>query len=265
MIPAMLIVAFATACSNTETPQSQQITVDQRESAIDSAMQHLQANRSMEALAITSTLVARDPDSAESQEIHALALISEGWRHENIGNPDVGTEKWTEALDAYILACNQSTTPGLLQLSTAQLAHMVGEIPTAKKYYELAHDNVFNDARASFFLAQIDLLNSEWEPAKRWIKQSLKRSPNEPFALLSLALIEAELGNTSVALELATQGCLILPDEPNLRFIQARVVRLAGNPVQALEILIALPKNMLETSMCKEEIDSCMTLIEERN
>jgi tetratricopeptide (TPR) repeat protein len=216
----------------------------------------------MEALAITSILVARDPDSAQSQEVHALALISEGWRHENSGNPEAGTEKWAEALDAYILACDQSTTAGLLQLSTAQLAHMLGEIPIAKKYYELAHQNVFNDARASFFLAQIELLNSQWEPAKRWITQSLKRNPNEPFALLSLALIEAELGNTSVAVELATQGCNLLPEEPNLRFIQARVLRLAGNPEQALEILIALPKPMLESPMCKGEFDSCLAAIE---
>lgn len=257
----MLVAAFIAACSNQETPQSQQITVEQRESAIESAMQHLQANRSMEALAITSTLVARDPDSAQSQEIHALALISEGWRHENNGNPDAGAEKWSEALDAYILACNQSTTAGLLQLSTAQLAHMLGEMSIAKKYYKLAHQNVINDARASFFLAQIDLLNSQWESAKRWITQSLERNPNEPFALLSLALIEAEIGNTSIAVELATQGCNLLPDEPNLRFIQARVLRLAGNPEQALEILIALPKDMQESDMCKGEFDICLSAI----
>ena len=78
MIPAILILAFITACSNTETPQTKQVTVEQREASIHSAMQHLQAGRSMEALAITSTLVDRDSDSAQSQEAHALALIAEG-------------------------------------------------------------------------------------------------------------------------------------------------------------------------------------------
>ena len=131
MIPAIFLVAFLTACTNTETPQTQQITVEQREASIHSAMQHLQAGRSMEALAITSTLVDRDSTSAQSQEVHALALIAEGWRYDNSGDPNQGVEKRNEALSAYILACNQSTTPGLLQLSTAQLAHMLGDIPTA--------------------------------------------------------------------------------------------------------------------------------------
>lgn len=262
MIPAILIVAFITACTNTETPQTQQITVEQREASIDSAMQHLQAGRSMEALSITSILVDRDPTSAQSQEAHALALIAEGWRYDNSGDQEQGLEKRNEALTAYIIACNQSTTPGLLQLSTAQLAHMLGDIPTATKYYTLAHENVINDARASFFLAQIELINSRWDTAKVWIKESMERNPNEPFALLSLALIEAQLGNISEAIELANKGCGILPEEPNLRFIQARVFRLAGRPEQALEILIALPKTIQESEMCQGEFNSCLAAIE---
>ena len=261
MIPAIFLVAFLTACTNTETPQTQQITVEQREASIHSAMQHLQAGRSMEALAITSILVDRDPTSAQSQEVHALALLAEGWRYDNSGDPKQGVEKRNEALNAYILACNQSTTPGLLQLSTAQLAHMLGDIPTATKYYTLAHENVINDARASFFLAQIELINSRWDTAKVWITESMVRNPNEPFALLSLALIEAQLGNASVAIELANKGCGILPEEPNLRFIQARVFRLAGRPEQALEILLALPKTIQDSEMCRGEFDSCLDAI----
>ena len=173
-----------------------------------------------------------------------------------------GIEKRNEALRAYILACNQSGTPGLLQLSTAQLAHMLEDIPTATKYYKLAHENVIDDARASFFLAQIDLINSRWDSAKVWITESMNRNSNEPFALLSLALIEAQLGNNREAIELANKGCSILPEEPNLRFIQARVFRLAGRPEQALEILIALPRAIQDSELCRGEFDSCLAAME---
>ena len=265
MIPAILCVAFIAACTNTESSQSQQITVEQREAAIDSAMQHLQANRSKEAIAITTTLIDRDPSSAQSQEVHALALIAEGWRYDNIGEAQLAGDKRKEALDAYITACQQSNTPGLLQLSTAQLAHMIGDLPTAISYYTLAHENVSNDARASFFLAQIALINSEWEVAKRWITESMQRNPNEPFSLLSLALAEAELGNTSEAVKLAQQGCQILPNEANLRFIQAKVSRLAGNPEQALEILLALPDSFQQSQMYQGEFTSVVAAIEGAN
>ena len=274
MIPCILGIALVASCSNSESEQSNQntavesgpaITVHQQEAAIDSAMQHLNANRSKEAIAITTTLVNRNPNSAEAQEVHALALIAEGWRHDNSGNPTLGRSMWEEALAAYIVSCNQSTAPGLLQLSTAQLAHMLGDIPTAQMYYKLSHENVPQDARASFFLGQIELLNSQWEPAKSWIVQSLARNPNEPYALLSLALIEAQLGNVAEAVEIANKGCAILPSEPNLRFIQARVMRLAGRPEQALEMLMALPKNIQDSELCQGEFQSCLTAIESGN
>jgi len=255
MIPATLCIAFTVACSNTDSPQSESITVEQRQSAIESANEMLQANRTIEALAITSILVEKDTESPESQEIHALTLIAEGWRLEGIGDWGSAHEKRIEALKSYVNACNNSNAPGLLQLSTAQLAHMIGDTSTATTYYKLAHDNIPTDARASFFLAQIAMLDQRWGEAERWVSESLQRNPNEPFAMLSLALIEAELGNTDRAVTLAENGCDIMPDNPNLRFIQARVLRLAGKPAQAMDILLALPNEMQSSQVYKDEID----------
>ena len=255
MIPATLCIAFTVSCSNTDSPQSETITVEQRQSAIESANEMLQANRTIEALAITTTLVEKDSESPESQEIYALSLIAEGWRLEANGEWDRAHEKRIEALRAYINACTNSRVPGLLQLSTAQLAHMVGDTTTATMYYKLANNNIPTDARASFFLAQIAMLDQRWGEAERWISECLQRNPNEPFALLSLALIEAELGNIDSALKFAESGCELMPDNPNLRFIQARVLRLAGKPRQAMEILLALPNEMHQSQLYKDEID----------
>lgn len=262
MIPAILCVAFITSCGNTESAETQPITVEERNAAIESAMELLQASQTIEALAITSILIAKDPDSPQSQETHALALMGEGWRHDNLGEYTKAKEKRTAALDAYILACEKSISPGLLQLSTAQLAHMTGEIPIAIQYYKLAHTNVPNDPRASFFLGQIALLDKQWTEAKGWIAESLNRVPDEPFAILSLALIEAELGNTELATSLAMKGCSMLPEEPNLRFIQARVLRLSGHPTQAWEILSALPKEFQGSQMYIDELNECIAEVQ---
>lgn len=258
MIPAILCVALLASCGNTESNQTVVITVEQRNAAIESVMELLQGNQTIEALAISSTLIKRDPSSAESQEAHALALIAEGWRLDSVGDSVRAIEKRTQALEAYILACSHSSSPDLLQLSTAQLAQMIGEVDTASRYYKLAHDAVPDDPRASFFLAQIALLDKNWLEAKEWITASLQREPHEPFALLSLALVEAELGNTQLGVKLAAEGCDLLPNEPNLRFIQARVLRLAGKLTQAMEILIALPVQIRNTQMCQDEIDAIL-------
>ncbi len=254
MIPSVLVVAFLISCGKSESQQSHSITVEQRHAAIESATELLQSNQVEEALAITSTLIANDSDTAQSQEIHALALIAEGWRLDGIGEFGRAQEKREEALEAYLLACKKSSSPGLLQLSTAQLAQMIGNEAVAIKYYKLAHLNVPHDGRASFFLAQISMLNKQWEEGKGWIIFSLERNPNEPFALLSYALIEAELENYPHAKELATQGCTIAPNDPNLRFMQARVLRLSGHPTRALELLLGLPKDLQHTQVCQDEI-----------
>jgi tetratricopeptide (TPR) repeat protein len=257
MIPAILFAAFLASCQDADSPKTQQITVEQRESAIESAMELINSRRTVEALAITSTLVKKDSASAESQEIHALALISEGGRLHNIGDLTRAREKQLEALQAYIIACEQSTTPGLLQLSTAQLAHMLKENNTAIQYYKLAHENVPGDSRAAFFLGQIFMLEKKWDEAKIWIAHSLERNRNEPPAILSLALIEAELGNSETAIELARIGCEIQPNDPKLRFIQARVLRITGHHDQAIEILLRLPKVMRKDKLFQDELNAC--------
>ncbi len=225
-------------------------------------MVHLDAGRVLEALAITSTLVERDADSAQSQEAHALVLLADAARLNELFQPEQATNSRLKALGAYTVACTLSTNPGLLQLSAAQLAQMLGKDEVAKQYYKAAHENVPIDSRAAFFLAQMHMLQEEWNEAKQWIDASLERDPFEPFALLSSALIEVQLGNIEAANTRAAQGCDINPNEPNLRFIQARVVRLSGNPDRALEILATLPEVLRESPIGMEERSMCLIALD---
>ena len=94
------------------------------------------------------------------------------------------------------------------------------------------------------------------------IDASLERDQFEPFALLSSALIEVQLGNIDVAITRASQGCDINPNDPNLRFIQARVIRLSGNPDRALEILATLPKVLRESPIGIEERSLCLVALD---
>jgi len=200
--------------------------------------------------------------ATETQETHALALIAQGWNFLEFRDDSAAEDCWERALEAYQHACRLTENPGLLQLSTGQLAQMLHNDDVAIQYYTQSHSNNIEDERASFFLSQIYLLQKEWPQAKHWLKESVKRNATEPFALISLALAEAELGNCHEALQFSTKGCSILPEDPNIRFVQARVVRLCGNPQQAIEILLALPTNMQETEMFLEELNFCKQELE---
>lgn len=257
-----MYAALLVGCGNGDSATEEPITVQSRRASIDAAMVHLDAGRIIEALAVTSTLVVRDSDSAQSQEAHALVLLAEAARLDHLDQPDQATVTRHSALRCYQFACSSSTDPGLLQLSTAQLAQMLNEDDIAKQHYKLAHENVPADSRAAFFLAQMHMLQEEWDEAKFWIDASLQRDQYEPFALLSSALIEVQLGNLETANTLATLGCNINPNDPNLRFIQARVLRLSGNPNRALEILTTLPAELRESQIGTEERSLCIVAIE---
>ena len=91
----------------------------------------------------------------------------------------------------------------------------------------------------------------------------MERNENEPFTLLSSGLIEAQLGNFKIALLRASQGCKIKPDDSSLRFMQARVIRLTGNPAQAMDILGNLPKDFRNSPLVQDEMNMCAEAYEE--
>ncbi len=264
MIPAVLSIVLGAGCSDANSLQESSITIEQRRAAIKSTMQHLDGGRGREALAIISSLAKKDPHSPATQEAYATVLLAHSLQLDRDGEMDKGITYRRMALEAYRAACTNSTAPGLLQLSTAQLAQMLGETKVATLYYEKAHDSNEGDGRAAFFLTQMYLFNKEWQQAKHWINESLLRDPNEPYALLSAALVEAELGNFSMAQAYSKRGCEILPDDPNLRCMQARVIRLSGNPTRALELLSALPEPVRGSALVNDERALCILQIEEK-
>ena len=189
-------------------------------------------------------------------------LLADAGALDAIGDQPTARSKRIEALHSYEVACAASTNPGLLQLSTAQLAQMLGLDETAYRFYEEAHANVPKDGRSAFFIAQIHMLQSQWEKAKYWIDESLTRNPDEPYTLLSSAVIEAELGNGSKANQQATRGCVLQPNNPSLRLFQARVMRLNGDPTRALEIIASLPQTFRDTAISQNERAICIAMIE---
>ncbi|MEE2820107.1 MAG: hypothetical protein VX615_05780, partial [Planctomycetota bacterium] len=235
MILALSIVALSQSCKNEVSPQSQGIPIEKRTQSIESAMEYLDSGQIVKALAITSLLTKEDAESPESQEAHGLVLLASAEKFDQDGFPDNAKIERERALTAFETACTLLSKPTLLSLSTGQLAHMLGDEKKARSYYNLAHDADENDERASFFIAQMEMLEEDWQKAQSWINKSMARNSTEPYTLLSSALIEVSLGNLELATSRADEGCKQKPNDENLRFMQARVYRKAGHPDRAVE------------------------------
>ena len=265
MILALSFVALMQSCTNEESPQSQGISVEKRSKSIESAMEYLDSGQVVKALAITSVLVKEDENSPQTQEAHGLVLLASADQFDQDGLPENALIERERALKAFESACSLLSNPTLLSLSTGQLAHMLGKDEKARSYYKLAHEADENDERSSFFLAQMAMLEEEWQEAQSWINESMNRNANEPYTLLSSGLIEASLGNVELAINRADQGCKQKPNDQNLRFIQARVYRIAGQPNRALEILSHLSEPLKSSSLTLEEISLCNIRINGEN
>ena len=258
ILATLLTVCALGACSRDAEPRSSTITTEARHSALASAMQHLDAGRTVEALAITSKLILRDPNSIISLEKHAVVLLGEADRVERLGNSTTANTRREEALEAYLAACSHQEVRGETQFSTAQLAHMLGEIELAVSLYKQSHKKLPNDFRSSLWLAQIDLLSQNWKSANHWITESLQRNPIEPSTLISAGLIQANLGDCEKALTLTNRAIRLQPNDENFRLMQARVLRMCGEPTRAIEILSALTLSQVVT----DEIELCKLLMD---
>ncbi len=257
----MIAVCFLTACSRDSQPSTPTISAEARRTVLESAMQHLDAGRTVEALAITSKLLLGDPNSIDTLEKHAIVLLGEAERLERLGNSETANTRKKEALDSYIAACMHQEVQGETQFSAAQLAHMLGEIEVATSLYKQSHQKLPNDFRSALWLAQIDLLTENWNSANLWITESLQRKPNEPLALISAGLIQANLGDCDQAMAFTNKAIRLQAHDESFRLMQARVLRICGDAIRAIEILSALSSSQV----VKREIKLCKQSVGERN
>jgi tetratricopeptide (TPR) repeat protein len=265
IIPAALLgVSFLLGCSHEPTETNLGVTTKARRTALDSAMKQLDAGRTVEALAITSKLVLRDPSSHEVLEKHAIVLLAEASRVDNNGEYELAIERREEALEAYVAACAHIGVAGETQFSAAQLAHMLGEIDLAQSLYKKTHQALPKDGRSALWLAQIELLNKNWNSANDWINESLLRQPLEPSALISAGLIQANLGNCKKGMQYTNKAVSLQPSDENFRLMQARVLRICHEPRRALELLSSLSLAMRTTDLVILEVKLCKAGLKEQ-
>ncbi len=259
ILAAALATCSVVGCKDVpaETTAARGVTTDDRSVAMDAAMAHLDAGRTVEALAITSRLVAQDPHSADAHETHALVLLAEASRMDKLGDAAGAAGGWLKAYGAYDRACELRPDAGLLHLSAGQVAQAMGMSEEARRHYTAADELVPDDPRASFFLGQMALMEKDWESARRWLERNIAIAPGEPYAMASMAIVEVETGEPARAIRIAGQACRISPADPMLRVLQARVHRIAAEATRGIEILTALSADQQATPAAAEELAAC--------
>lgn len=108
------------------------------------------------------------------------------------------------------------------------------KFPEARKIFEKILQKTPNDVDARFGLAELDLFDGRISGAERQYSEALKRQAENRKALLSLAVVSAQLGKTENAKNYMKQALVLYSDEAEVHYISA-VVAAMGDDMKSAE------------------------------
>ncbi len=200
----------------------------------------LGAGRTDDAYRVAAALVSEGPGDWRSHELmarvhmqQALALRTEGLMEESASS-------LARAADAY--QASIATEPDVAGLfrSGADAAQMAGRVDVAVRWYERSIALDPTDPRTPLRLAQV-VFESDPARARALLVGVLAMDDSIPEAHASIALLDAQEGDEQAARERMKRAVELATDVPAIRVVQARMLRLLGQPQRGAEILLALP------------------------
>jgi protein O-GlcNAc transferase len=156
----------------------------------------------------------------------ADALIAEGNKAENSGDPAAACEQYRKAVAA---------APGYAKahLNLGIGLEAAGDIDAAVGSYEAALTIEPADAYANYNLGKVLCARREFERAEILLRTALDRKPEFPEALVALSSVHDSKGNLAGALASIELALKLRPDWVGALYNYAVVLRKLGRPAEA--------------------------------
>jgi predicted Zn-dependent protease len=162
------------------------------------------------------------------------------------------------AADAYQASIASDPQVAGLFRSGADAAQMAGRPNLAMQWYRRAAELDPSDPRVPLRLAQV-VFESDPARARRLLGDVLALDASIPEAHASLALLDALAGHADAARAHMKTAVELATDVPALRVVQARMLRVLGEPQRGAEILLALPAVDRAAEPTAAELARCWT------
>lgn len=163
-----------------------------------------------------------------------------------------------EALRAYSDAARLAPTESEAPHSCGVIAGMLpGEDAEAVGWFREASRRRPTDPRHPLFEGLALSRQGLLDPAASALERACTLAPNDATTLASLAEVCARRGDATRAISLAAAARAAAPDDPNMRLVEARVVRLAGRAERARALLLALDTPTLASEPFARELAQC--------
>jgi tetratricopeptide (TPR) repeat protein len=210
--------------------------------AMEAAEQYLADGDPAAAETVAARLAERLPRDPRARELLGRVLLSRAIGLEQAGSPDAAV-LYARAYEEYAAAADGAGPHAAgLHHSAGTLAMQIGRPTVALEHYTRAGEADPLDARAPLFAAQILIEQERFDAADRSLLRVLALDPDQPQALASRAVIAMHRGAYEDALDRVRAAREIDPRDLAIRVIEARIQRAAGEPAEALRLLVALPE-----------------------
>jgi tetratricopeptide (TPR) repeat protein len=251
-----VMVCGLTGCDRPAPQQAPRVDVPASASAIET---YLREGLPDEALRVADRLREVEPTSALAAELQARALLMAATHDAERGLDPMPRRRM--ALDRYAEACAMAPREAGLWRSQGVSADMVGDADRAIRCYQTAAGLDPTSMQDRLLLGLAHLRRREIDEARRALDDAQRLAPDSPWPVSAQASLHAELGDFDQAIGLAQRAVAMAPTEPGLAVNLGKVLRQAGRPAQAIDVLMALaPEERLQRGATEEVALSLLDL-----
>lgn len=274
MYIVIVLVASLTACSespstptpsnssgstnaknnSTSPPGLEQKTID---AALEAAQQYLDNDELSNAETILLRLLEKAPDEVYANEMLARLAFRRGTIARDAGNERAALEQFQIAYSKYEDVIAQQPDVAGFHQNAGEFAISAGQTDRALKHFQQAGALDPTNLKHPLYEAQVLLQQDQVAQARAAIERVLALDADQPYGLATLASIQMAEGETEGAVASISEARELVTDDVDrlsLRIVEARLLRQAGQPERALDLLLPLDSATRRTLQVTSEI-----------
>lgn len=170
-------------------------------------------------------------------------------------------ERWSEAYDQYAAAIDAGAVPARAYFAAGTLASMSQRPQRAAEHYEQAMRADPNTPEFPLYLASARMKLSQWSQAKAALALAGRLAPDRAEVWGMYSQIALNENNLGIAAQQAERARQLEPNEPAWVLMEAKVRKRAGDPERALDLLSAMPQQVLDEPETLKLLAECYGML----
>ncbi|MCH8823174.1 MAG: tetratricopeptide repeat protein [Planctomycetes bacterium] len=260
--------ASSTATAN--NPSQPEVTPQSIDIALASADEYLNRQDYPSAELILRKLIEKAPSEGRAYELYGKSLLTRALLPEAQTDPDEKSKLLNQSYEQYDKAAeltqalsNDSQWAADLHQSAGEIASMAKRPDDALKHFLLAGKLSAANPKHALYAAQFLMDKGLLDEAERELQRVLVIDPDQPYALASLAAVAVQREDYAMAISRIEAARKIAPRDLGLRIQEAKIRRLAGQPLRGIQLLILLDDQVRVQTAVTEEIAECYFALDE--